>query len=223
MLKVLRPDSFPFCHPRMVTCLAVVVILLGSGASACPEPRRTIAAEEIFEIISCGNIRSLDDYAKAGGDLDIMRNGHHTALWSAIVGGRIDMASRLINLGADINAGEDAPVSALIGSLSQLRSTVEDRDLIGLINEFAEVDTNFDIRSTTGNHLLIGAITAICEIPALGTMKDLNRIASGLRPHRVSLNDNDRTALDHLRTLSALGLYDSNCLAKFAGGPINDG
>jgi hypothetical protein len=223
MLQALRPDSIPFCAQRMIICLAAVFTLLGSDASACPEVSQDIAAEQIFEIVSCGDIRSLDDYAKAGGDLDIMRNGHHTALWSAIVGGRIDMASRLINLGADVNAGKDAPVSALIGSLLQLRSTVEDRELIGLINEFADVGTNFDIRSATGNHLLINAIAAICEIPALGTTKDLNRIASELRPHRVSLNENDRMALDHLRTLSALGLYDSNCLVGFAGGPINDG
>lgn len=223
MFHTIRP---PFALPRRLrwgVSLGAFVALASNGVNACPQHYQNGSNGRVFEIVNCEDGFGLEEYAENGGDLNVQDRSGYTALWTAIVGGRLEVASKLIQLGADVNAGEEAPISALIGSLSTLRESATDIQLIALIDEFAGSGANFDIRGATGNHLLIEFVAGMCELPSMGSLRANYGLLVQLRPHRVSLNSDDRLALDHLRTLSALGLYDETCVAKLAGGTISDG
>ena len=199
-----------------------ILALVGGASNACPQSLRNSEHGELFDIISCGDLLELERYADKGGDIDSLRYGN-TALWSTIVDGRLDVAKRLISLGADVNVGEDAPITALIGSLRELSEANSDSAVLNLVRDFSNAGANFDILGAAGNHLLISFVSETCETPSLGTIEDRRALAQQLRPHRVSLTENDLKALVHIRTLSDLGIYDKDCVAELIGGPIRDG
>ncbi len=84
MLQTRRKLAALSSRLRTTASLGVVFIALGGGVDACPQNYQNAPVGTIFEIVSCGDARALDDFAGTGGDLDDEQKAElRTSGWQA--------------------------------------------------------------------------------------------------------------------------------------------